>query len=93
MNDLAKMAMKFEGKNLTIKHIPGPEGVRGRNSDNTLIKQKLGWEPSIKLEDGMRKLYFWMKEKIEQEKANGVDTSIYGKSKVVENRNPEQKKD
>jgi len=93
MNDLAKLAMKFEGKNLTIKHIPGPEGVRGRNSDNTMIREKLGWEPSIKLEDGMRKLYFWMKTKIDQEKANGVDISIYGKSKVVENRTPEQKKE
>jgi len=93
MNDLARLAMKFEGKKLSIKHIPGPEGVRGRNSDNTLIKQSLGWEPSIKLETGMKKLYFWMKEKIEAEKASGVDISIYGHSKVVENRTPEQKKE
>jgi len=93
MNDLAKLAMKFEGKTLSIKHIPGPEGVRGRNSDNNLIRKSLGWEPSIKLEDGMRKLYFWMKEKIELEKASGVNISNYGKSKVVENRTPEQKKE
>jgi len=66
--------------------------VRGRNSDNTLIRQRLGWEPSIKLADGMRKLYFWMKSKIEEEKANGVDISAYASSKVVANRTPEQPK-
>jgi GDP-D-mannose 3',5'-epimerase len=42
MNDFAKLCMSFEGKDLPIKHIPGPQGVRGRNSDNTMIKQKLG---------------------------------------------------
>jgi len=92
MNDLAKLAMSFENKQLSIKHIPGPEGVRGRNSDNTLIKQKLGWEPSIKLADGLKKLYVWMKGEIEKEKAKGVDISVYGSSKVVQNRTPDQTK-
>eukprot|EP01112_Ceratiomyxa_fruticulosa_P004038 TRINITY_DN1437_c0_g5_i1.p1 TRINITY_DN1437_c0_g5~~TRINITY_DN1437_c0_g5_i1.p1 ORF type:complete len:353 (+),score=82.27 TRINITY_DN1437_c0_g5_i1:228-1286(+) len=83
MNDMAKMISEFEHKNLTINHIPGPEGVRGRNSDNTLIKSVLGWAPSITLKEGTHRLYFWMKEKIEEEKKHGVDVSIYGKSKVV----------
>ncbi|RZS15101.1 hypothetical protein BHM03_00046894 [Ensete ventricosum] len=49
MNEMADMVLSFESKNLPIHHIPGPEGVRGRNSDNTLIKEKLGWAPSMKL--------------------------------------------
>jgi len=92
MNDLAKLAMSFDNKQLTIRHIPGPEGVRGRNSDNNLIRQKLGWEPSIKLATGLKKLYNWMKIEIENEKAKGVDISVYGSSKVVQNRTPEQTK-
>ena len=49
MNQMAEYVMDIAGKNLPIKHIPGPEGVRGRNSNNTLIKEKLGWAPSMKL--------------------------------------------
>jgi GDP-D-mannose 3',5'-epimerase len=54
MNDMADTIMGFEGKKLTVKHIPGPEGVRGRNSENSVILEKLGWEPTIKLADGLR---------------------------------------
>jgi len=92
MNDMAKMIMKFEDKNLTIKHIPGPEGVRGRNSDNTLIKEKLGWAPPTSLEIGIRKTYNWIKTQLEKEKASGIDISVYGSSKVVQNRTPEESK-
>lgn len=49
MNQMAEYVMDIAGKAIPIKHIPGPEGVRGRNSDNTLIKEKLGWAPSMKL--------------------------------------------
>lgn len=49
MNEMAEMVLSFDDKNLPIHHIPGPEGVRGRNSDNTLIKEKLGWAPTMKL--------------------------------------------
>lgn len=49
MNEMAEMVLSFENKTLPIHHIPGPEGVRGRNSDNTLIKEKLGWAPTMKL--------------------------------------------
>lgn len=57
INDLAVMVMRIAGKNQSIEHIPGPVGVRGRNSDNRLIKQMLGWEPTESLEDGIRKTY------------------------------------
>lgn len=49
MNEMAEIVLSFENKTLPIHHIPGPEGVRGRNSDNTLIKEKLGWAPSMRL--------------------------------------------
>lgn len=64
INDLAKMAMEIAGKKLSIKHIPGPTGVRGRSSDNTLIKEKLNWRPSAKLVDGMRVTYEWIAEQV-----------------------------
>ena len=67
INNLAKMIMEIAGKNLQIKHIPGPLGVRGRNSDNTLIKEKLGWAPSKPLREGIEKTYHWI-EKILKEK-------------------------
>jgi len=92
MNDMAKLIMSFENKDLSIRHIPGPEGVRGRNSDNTLIKEKLGWAPGISLKDGLQRLYKWLKVEIEKEKQNGQDISIYASSKIVVNRTPDQNK-
>jgi len=64
INQLAEMAMDIAGKKLTIKHIPGPLGVRGRNSDNNLINEKLGWKPSKSLKDGMVKTYKWIEQQI-----------------------------
>ncbi|KAI7748646.1 hypothetical protein M8C21_012446 [Ambrosia artemisiifolia] len=80
----------FEDKKLPIHHIPGPEGVRGRNSDNTLIKEKLGWAPTMRLKDGLRITYFWIKEQIEKERGEGFDLSVYGSSKVVGTQAPVQ---
>lgn len=56
MNQFAEIAMSFEEKALPIRHIPGPQGVRGRNSDNTLIREKIGWEPSIPVREGLREV-------------------------------------
>jgi len=83
MNGMMEMAMGFEGKDLPIKHIPGPEGVRGRNSDNALILEKLGWEPTVKLEDGLRITYFWIKKQVEAELKAGKDQSSFAKSTIV----------
>ena len=69
INQLAEMAMKIGGKKLSVKHIAGPLGVRGRNSDNRLIREKLGWAPSAKLGDGMKKTYAWV---LEQAKKAGT---------------------
>ena len=60
INDFARMAIDISGKDLKIKNIPGPEGVRGRNSDNALIQEKLGWNYSQPLKEGMLKTYAWI---------------------------------
>jgi nucleoside-diphosphate-sugar epimerase len=56
--------MDIGGKTLEIKNIPGPLGVMGRNSDNKLIEEKLGWKPSKPLRYGMEKLYSWIESQI-----------------------------
>ncbi|HQO10264.1 MAG TPA: NAD-dependent epimerase/dehydratase family protein [Clostridiales bacterium] len=66
INELTEMVIGFSDKKIKIKHIKGPLGVRGRNSDNKLIKEKLGWAPSKKLKDGMKKTFNWIKKEIER---------------------------
>ena len=60
INQLADMIMMVAGKRVEKRHIPGPLGVRGRNSDNRLIRQKLGWEPKQSLMTGLEKTYSWV---------------------------------
>jgi len=88
MNEMMELAMGFEAKGLPIKHIPGPEGVRGRNSNNDLIKEKLGWAPSIKLAEGLKVTYFWIKEQLEKEGEGAKAT--YSKSLIVETSAPKE---
>ena len=64
INDLAELVIKIAGKRAGIKNIPGPQGVRGRTSDNTLIKEKLGWAPSQPLSDGLKKTYKWIQSQL-----------------------------
>lgn len=66
INDLARMVMKIAGKNLIHYHISGPLGVRGRNSDNKLIKEKLNWSPSAPLRDGLEKTYSWINTNVQR---------------------------
>jgi len=64
INQLADMAMEVAGKKLTKKHIEGPLGVRGRNSDNRLIEKRLGWRPTQPLIKGVEKTYRWIEEQV-----------------------------
>lgn len=65
INDLAKMVIEISGKNLTIKNVQSNVvGVRGRNSDNTLIEKTLGWRPSQSLRTGMERLFFWVSKQV-----------------------------
>lgn len=108
MNDMADMALKYAGKSGAVKinHIPGPEGVRGRNSDNTLIKKVLGWAPNINLADGLQRTFKWIDIQVTKsvspspssplsltlfrEAADGFDVTTYAQSHVVRNRRPDQ---
>lgn len=67
INQLAEMIIKVAQKKISIKHVPGPQGVRGRNSDNRLIFEKLNWKPSRPLEFGLRKTYTWIEEQVRKE--------------------------
>lgn len=70
INDLAKMVIEFSGKNLAIRNIQGPTGVRGRNSDNHLIFEKLKWKPTRSLRVGMQKTYNWILSEVEKQAKN-----------------------
>lgn len=65
INQLAQMIMKIAGKTLKIRHIPGPLGVRGRNSHNELFRKELGWAPDETLEQGLRKTFPWIAQQVE----------------------------
>lgn len=65
INQLAELTMRIAGKKLSIRHIDGPLGVRGRNSDNRLIHEKLGWKPSQPLYEGLKVTYAWISAQVE----------------------------
>jgi len=66
INDFALMIADVAGKTININHIPGPLGVRGRSSDNRLIRQVLGWEPNAPLREGITKTYEWITQQLEK---------------------------
>lgn len=67
INELAGLIIDLSGKpGLTLRHIPGPQGVRGRNSDNRRLREVLGWEPSVKLRDGLEPTYRWIAQQVEK---------------------------
>ena len=66
INQLAQMAIAIADKNLSVHNIPGPLGVRGRNSDNRLIRQELGWAPSHSLRAGLATTYAWINAQVDK---------------------------
>jgi len=64
INQLADMIADIAGISVEKNHIPGPQGVRGRNSDNSRLRQVLEWEPGISLEDGLAQTYRWIEENV-----------------------------
>lgn len=64
INELAELIMYIAGVKLQKNHVPGPQGVRGRNSDNNLLKQVLKWEPEISLEEGLSRTYHWIERQV-----------------------------
>lgn len=64
INQLADMIADIAGIHIVKKHVPGPQGVRGRNSDNNRLRQVLHWEPEISLEEGVARTYAWIEEQV-----------------------------
>jgi nucleoside-diphosphate-sugar epimerase len=64
INELALLVARVAGKRVALRHVNGPEGVRGRGSDNTRMRAVLGWEPRVPLEEGMRRTYEWIAAKL-----------------------------
>jgi GDP-D-mannose 3', 5'-epimerase len=87
MNHMMRLALTLSGHpDLPIRHIPGPEGVRGRNSDNALILEKLGWAPSVSLAKGLAATHAWIKHQIDAEldgQAVNNASVVYGSSTIV----------
>jgi nucleoside-diphosphate-sugar epimerase len=70
INKMAEMIMEIAGKKLSIKHISGPTGVRGRNSDNALIRAELCWEPTLRLQQGLGRTYAWIDAQVRSAGSN-----------------------
>jgi GDP-D-mannose 3',5'-epimerase len=64
INALADLVARVAGITIEKRHVPGPQGVRGRNSDNTRLREVLGWEPQISLEEGMARTYRWIEAQV-----------------------------
>ncbi|HUO31442.1 MAG TPA: NAD-dependent epimerase/dehydratase family protein [Bryobacteraceae bacterium] len=73
INQLADIVADIAGVEIVKKHVPGPQGVRGRNSDNTLLRAVLGWEPEISLEEGLSRTYSWIEAQVRARLAAGVE--------------------
>lgn len=85
MQEMARMICAFDNKPLGFTYTSGPMGVRGRNSNNDLIRERLGWAPSTRLVDGLRATYDWVKVQVARDQANGLDVHgpDYSSSRVV----------
>jgi GDP-D-mannose 3',5'-epimerase len=83
INELVSIVKTFDNVSLNIENIEGPQGVRGRNSNNDFVKKNLDWEPKISLEDGLKRTYDWIFDHIKKEKEQGIDVIHYVKSNIV----------
>lgn len=77
INTLAGMVTELAGKKLNFRHVPGPAGVRGRRSDNRLIRQALGWAPSLPLRDGLDVTYRWIETRV-----RGIETQVQAAPRI-----------
>ncbi len=66
INELAGIVAGIAGIRISRKHVPGPQGVRGRNSDNTRLREVLNWEPEISLEEGLARTYAWIEQQVRE---------------------------
>jgi GDP-D-mannose 3', 5'-epimerase len=73
INELVRLTAAVAGVSIQIRHVDGPQGVRGRNSDNTRLREVLGWEPAVSLEEGLDRTYAWIEQQVQQRLAAGAD--------------------
>ena len=83
INQLAEIVIGISGKNLSLKHVSGPQGVRGRNSDNTRLREVLGWEPTTPLEIGLVPTYQWIQKMVENADPSSTPRPEGDKTSVV----------
>jgi GDP-D-mannose 3', 5'-epimerase len=77
INELAHIVARIADIEITIKHIDGPQGVRGRNSDNTRLREVLKWEPQLTLEEGLKHTYTWIEQQVSRSRAGtGTTTKL-----------------
>jgi len=76
VNELADMIATVAGVKITMKHVAGPQGVRGRNSDNTRLREVLQWEPQISLEEGLKHTYLWIDHQVRAAELGGASESL-----------------
>jgi len=77
VNELADMIAACAGIEVVGRHVPGPQGVRGRNSDNTRLREVLGWEPRISLEEGLSRTYAWIERQVADSRAAGARQEVF----------------
>ena len=73
INELVDMIAEIAGIDVEKRYVPGPQGVRGRNSDNSRLREVVGWEPEISLEDGLARTYSWIEDQVWAELEAGLD--------------------
>ena len=83
INQLAEIVIDISGKNLSLKHVSGPQRVRGRNSDNTRLREVLGWEPTTPLEIGLVPTYQWIQKMVENANPSSTPQPDDDKTSVV----------
>lgn len=78
INQLADVIADAAGVEIVKKHIEGPQGVRGRNSDNSLLEKTLGWTPQVSLEEGLATTYEWIEDQVKQSAASSTPERLTG---------------
>jgi nucleoside-diphosphate-sugar epimerase len=73
INQLAELVCRIAGVTLVTRHVDGPQGVRGRNSDNTRVRDVLGWAPRVSLEDGLARTYAWIEDEVRRQLAASAE--------------------
>ncbi|HYN22694.1 MAG TPA: NAD-dependent epimerase/dehydratase family protein [Thermoanaerobaculia bacterium] len=94
INQLADLMAAAAGTRISKRHVNGPQGVRGRNSDNRTLRQVLGWQPQISLEEGLRRTYQWIEQQVRQKyfsEADGSWPSVNGAAELVVNAGRERR--